>query len=162
MSNTVPQTKEFQLWQESNVFETCWVCGKTTSQIKNVTVSHEKFTGFRGRGIESEISYYRIPIFICEDCRREEEKTNKIVLKAMMITGGILALIVAVIGFLLSDKEFWTIPVGALLGFIWGMLLGLLIGKIYQFIRHHQYMRGKHSLREHPAVRKAYENGFKL
>jgi F0F1-type ATP synthase assembly protein I len=156
------QKEPFHLWQESDEQNNCWICGKSTRQIKNITLSHEKFTGIRGRNLESEISYYRIPVYVCEDCRREEEKTNKIVAKTMMITGGILAMITAVTGFLLLDKEFWTIPVGAIVGFIWGLILGLIIGKVYQFFRHNKFMRGKHSLREHPAVRQAYENGYKL
>ena len=162
MNNKDPKATGFQLWQESNELDKCWICGKPTRQIKNVTVSHERLTGIRGRSIESELSYYRIPIFVCEDCRKEEEETDNIVANTMMITGGIIALITAVIGFILLDKEFWTIPVGAIVGFIWGLILGLVIGKIYQFVRRNNYMRGKHSLKEHPAVRQAYENGYKL
>lgn len=112
--------------------------------------------------MESVVNYYRIPIYVCEDCRREEETTNNKVANIMMITGGVLALITAVIGFVLLEKEFWTIPVGAIIGFIWGLILGLIIGKVYQFIRRNKFMRGKHSLKEHPAVRQAYENGYKL
>lgn len=162
MNNSEPKATGFQLWQESNELDTCWICGKSTRQIKNVTVSREKFTGIRGRSLESVVNYYRIPIYVCEECRREEETTNNKVANIMMITGGVLALITAVIGFVLLEKEFWTIPVGAIIGFIWGLILGLVIGKIYQFVRRNKYMSGKHSLKEYPAVRKAYENGYKL
>ena len=162
MSQKGTTNAEPQIWLESDEQNTCWICGKPTRQIKNVTLSHERFAGIRGRGIETEVSYIRIPVFVCEDCRKEDEQTAKKVANIMMISGGILGLITAVTGFLLLDKEFWTIPVGAIVGFIWGLIIGLVVGKVYEFIRKKRYMQGKQSLKDHPAIRNAYERGYKL
>lgn len=162
MANINSSITDNQLWIETNEQNACWICGKQTHQIKNVVLSHERLTGFKGRSIESAISYIRIPVFICDNCRKEEEVSTQIVSQIMMITGGTIATITAVTSFFLLDKELWTIPVGAVLGFIWGLILGFIIAKVYQYFRRRKFLIGKKSIKDHPAIRQAYNNGYRL
>ena len=149
-------------WFESNDHNSCWICGKRTYQVKNVILSRDKLTGFTGRKIEFNTYFIRIPIYICEDCRREEEQTTKIVSNIMMIAGCVFGVITAITAYFLLDKEFWTIPVGAIFGFIWGLIFGFVVAKIYELARKKHYMQGKHPIKDHPEVRQAYEEGYKL
>ena len=162
MSSNLPANTNHPLWSESKDQNTCWICGKPTNQIKNVTLSRDKLTGFTGRKVKFNTYYVRIPIYICEDCRKEEEQTSNKVSNIMMIGGCILGVITAVTAFFLLDKEFWTIPVGAILGFIWGLIIGFGVAIVYELYRRNHYMQGKHSIKDHPDIREALEEGYKL